>query len=208
MSHICIIEDDAAIAEIERDYLEINGFTVSIATDGVSGLNLTQTESFDLILLDLMLPQLDGFTLCRKLRERLDIPILMVTAKKEDIDKIRGLGLGADDYIVKPFSPGELVARVQAHIATYKRLKTPQETQQEITVGAIRICPKSHRVFVREQEVSLKNKEYELLVTSPVPVQSQHAVVVRRTIHMDKRTLFLPDQLFSKVSLHFPLLLF
>ena len=152
MSHICIIEDDTAIAEIERDYLEINGFTVSIATDGVSGLNLAQTESFDLILLDLMLPQLDGFTLCRKLRERLDIPILMVTAKKEDIDKIRGLGLGADDYIVKPFSPGELVARVQAHIATYKRLKTPQETQQEITVGAIRICPKSHRVFVREQQ--------------------------------------------------------
>ena len=97
MSHICIIEDDAAIAEIERDYLEINGFTVSIATDGVSGLNLAQTESFDLILLDLMLPQLDGFTLCRKLRERLDIPILMVTAKKEDIDKIRGLGLGAEN---------------------------------------------------------------------------------------------------------------
>ena len=144
MSHICIIEDDAAIAEIERDYLEINGFTVSIATDGVSGLNLAQTESFDLILLDLMLPQLDGFTLCRKLRERLDIPILMVTAKKEDIDKIRGLGLGADDYIVKPFSPGE--------------------TQQEIAGGAIRICPKSHRVVVREQEVSLKNKEYELLL--------------------------------------------
>lgn len=111
MSHICIIEDDTAIAEIERDYLEINGFTVSIATDSVSGLNLAQTESFDLILLDLMLPQLDGFTLCRKLRERLDIPILMVTAKKEDIDKIRGLGLGADDYIVKPFSPGELVAQ-------------------------------------------------------------------------------------------------
>ena len=162
MSHICIIEDDAAIAEIERDYLEINGFTVSIATDGVSGLNLTQKESFDLILLDLMLPQLDGFTLCRKLRERLDIPILMVTAKKEDIDKIRGLGLGADDYIVKPFSPSELVARVQAHIATYKRLKAPQEIQQDITVGAIRICPKSHRVFVQEQEINLKNKEYEL----------------------------------------------
>ena len=160
MSHICIIEDDAAIAEIERDYLEINGFTVSIATDGVSGLNLTQKESFDLILL----PQLDGFTLCRKLRERLDIPILMVTAKKEDIDKIRGLGLGADDYIVKPFSPSELVARVQAHIATYKRLKAPQEIQQDITVGAIRICPKSHRVFVQEQEINLKNKEYELLL--------------------------------------------
>lgn len=158
MSHICIIEDDAAIAEIERDYLEINGFTVSIATDGVSGLNLTQKESFDLILLDLMLPQLDGFTLCRKLRERLDIPILMVTAKKEDIDKIRGLGLGADDYIVKPFSPSELVARVQAHIATYKRLKAPQEIQQDITVGAIRICPKSHRVFVRTGDQSEKQR--------------------------------------------------
>ncbi|MFR6496975.1 MAG: response regulator, partial [Ruminococcus sp.] len=102
--------------------------------------------------------QLDGFTLCRKLRERLDIPILMVTAKKEDIDKIRGLGLGADDYIVKPFSPSELVARVQAHIATYKRLKAPQEVQQDITVGAIRICPKSHRVFVQEQEINLKTK--------------------------------------------------
>ena len=164
MSHICIIEDDAAIAEIERDYLEINGFTVSIATDGVSGLNLTKEEKFDLILLDLMLPQLDGFTLCRKLRERLDIPILMVTAKKEDIDKIRGLGLGADDYIVKPFSPGELVARVQAHIATYKRLKAPQEVQEDIVAGTLRICPKSHRVFVREREIVLKNKEYELLL--------------------------------------------
>ena len=135
MSHICIIEDDAAIAEIERDYLEINGFTVSIATDGVSGLNLTQKESFDLILLDLMLPQLDGFTLCRKLRERLDIPILMVTAKKEDIDKIRGLGLGADDYIVKPFSPSELVARVQAHIATYKRLKGRNPDLSQVPPG-------------------------------------------------------------------------
>lgn len=125
MSHICIIEDDAAIAEIERDYLEINGFTVSIATDGVSGLNLTQKESFDLILLDLMLPQLDGFTLCRKLRERLDIPILMVTAKKEDIDKIRGLGLGADDYIVKPFSPSELGGK---SAGTHCHLQTAEST--------------------------------------------------------------------------------
>ena len=122
MNHICIIEDDEAIADIERDYLEINGFTVSVAYDGIAGLELAQKEKFDLILLDIMLPKLDGFALCRKLREKLDIPILMVTAKKEDIDKIRGLGLGADDYIVKPFSPGELVARVQAHIATYKRL--------------------------------------------------------------------------------------
>ena len=112
MSKILIIEDDIAIAEIERDYLEINGFEVKIETDGVSGMNTALKGGFQLILLDLMLPQIDGFTVCRSLREHLDIPILMVTAKKEDIDKIRGLGLGADDYIVKPFSPRELVARV------------------------------------------------------------------------------------------------
>lgn len=118
MNKIMIIEDDIAIAEIERDYLEINGFEVIIETDGVSGLNTALKGGFQLVLLDLMLPKIDGFTVCQSLRERLDIPILMVTAKKEDIDKIRGLGLGADDYIVKPFSPSELVARVQAHIAT------------------------------------------------------------------------------------------
>ena len=113
MSKILIIEDDIAIAEIERDYLEINGFEVKIETDGVNGMNTALKGGFQLVLLDLMLPEIDGFTVCRSLREHLDIPILMVTAKKEDIDKIRGLGLGADDYIVKPFSPGELVARVQ-----------------------------------------------------------------------------------------------
>lgn len=165
MHKILIIEDDLSIAEIERDYLEIHGFSVQIETDGISGLNAALNGEFQLILLDLMLPQMDGFTICRKLREKLDIPILMVTAKKEDIDKIRGLGIGADDYIVKPFSPSELVARVQAHIATYYRLKgESQEHQQEITVGAIRINPKSHRVFVKDKEISLKNKEYELLL--------------------------------------------
>ena len=153
MSKILIIEDDNAIAEIERDYLEINGFEVTIETDGVSGMNTALKGGFQLILLDLMLPKIDGFTVCRRLREQLDIPILMVTAKKEDIDKIRGLGIGADDYIVNPFSPGELVARVQAHIAAYNRLKGgKQEIQPEITVGAVRINPKSHRVFVKDKE--------------------------------------------------------
>lgn len=128
-----------------------------------------------------MLPKIDGFTVCRSLREYLDIPILMVTAKKEDIDKIRGLGLGADDYIVKPFSPGELVARVQAHIATYNRLKDGiREIQLEITVGAIRINPKSHRVFVKEKEISLKNKEYELLLF----------LVTNADMVFDKETLY------------------
>ena len=181
MSKILIIEDDIAIAEIERDYLEINGFEVKIETDGVSGMNTALKGGFQLVLLDLMLPEIDGFTVCRSLREHLDIPILMVTAKKEDIDKIRGLGLGADDYIVKPFSPGELVARVQAHIATYNRLKgVIQEIQPEITVGAIRINPKSHRVFVKEREISLKNKEYELLLF----------LVTNADMVFDKETLY------------------
>ena len=181
MSKILIIEDDIAIAEIERDYLEINGFEVKIETDGVSGMNTALKGGFQLVLLDLMLPEIDGFTVCRSLREHLDIPILMVTAKKEDIDKIRGLGLGADDYIVKPFSPGELVARVQAHIATYNRLKGGiQEIQPEITVGAIRINPKSHRVFVKEREFSLKNKEYELLLF----------LVTNADMVFDKETLY------------------
>lgn len=181
MSKILIIEDDIAIAEIERDYLEINGFEVKIETDGVSGMNTALKGGFQLVLLDLMLPQIDGFTVCRSLREHLDIPILMVTAKKEDIDKIRGLGLGADDYIVKPFSPSELVARVQAHIATYNRLKgSIQEIQPEITIGAIRINPKSHRVFVKEKEISLKNKEYELLLF----------LVTNADIVFDKETLY------------------
>ena len=174
-------KDDIAIAEIERDYLEINGFEVKIETDGVSGMNTALKGGFQLVLLDLMLPEIDGFTVCRSLREHLDIPILMVTAKKEDIDKIRGLGLGADDYIVKPFSPGELVARVQAHIATYNRLKGGiQEIQPEITVGAIRINPKSHRVFVKEREISLKNKEYELLLF----------LVTNANMVFDKETLY------------------
>ena len=181
MSKILIIEDDIAIAEIERDYLEINGFEVKIETDGVNGMNTALKGGFQLVLLDLMLPEIDGFTVCRSLREHLDIPILMVTAKKEDIDKIRGLGLGADDYIVKPFSPGELVARVQAHIATYNRLKGGiQEIQPEITVGAIRINPKSHRVFVKEKEISLKNKEYELLLF----------LVTNADMVFDKETLY------------------
>lgn len=181
MSKILIIEDDNAIAEIERDYLEINGFEVSIETDGVSGMNTALKGGFQLILLDLMLPKIDGFTVCRRLREQLDIPILMVTAKKEDIDKIRGLGIGADDYIVKPFSPGELVARVQAHIAAYNRLKGgTQEIQPEITVGAVKINPKSHRVFVKDKEISLKNKEYELLLF----------MVTNADMVFDKETLY------------------
>ncbi|MDD7740063.1 MAG: response regulator transcription factor [Fusicatenibacter sp.] len=164
MEKILIIEDDAAIASIERDYLEIDHFEVEIASDGMSGLERGLSGEFDLILLDLMLPGMDGFSVCRKLREKLDIPILMVTARREDIDKIRGLGLGADDYIEKPFSPGVLVARIKANLAQYQRLSGTRKNSSEITIGNIRINTATHRVYVNNQEVELKNKEYELLL--------------------------------------------
>lgn len=164
MDKILIIEDDEAIAAIERDYLEIDGFQVEIAPDGVTGLNRGLGGEFDLILLDLMLPGMDGFSVCRKLREKLNIPILMVTARQEDIDKIRGLGLGADDYIEKPFSPGVLVARVKANLAQYRRLSAHKKMPSEITLGGIRLNTGTHRVFADGTEVELKNREYELLL--------------------------------------------
>lgn len=164
MAKILIIEDDAAIAAIERDYLEIENFEVEIASDGTAGIARGLSSEFDLILLDLMLPGMDGFTICRKLREKIDIPILMVTARQEDIDKIRGLGMGADDYIEKPFSPAVLVARVKANIAQYERLSGTGKTPSEITLGTIRLNTGTHRVFVDGREADLKNKEYELLL--------------------------------------------
>ncbi|MDR2749273.1 MAG: response regulator transcription factor, partial [Clostridiales bacterium] len=170
MKKILIIEDDLAIAEIERDFLEISGFASTIETDGLKGQILAQSGDYDLILLDVMLPGKDGYAICREIRERVDIPILMVTARTEDIDKVRGLGLGADDYISKPFSPSELVARVKSHIARYERLISAKPKQvdksekKELQAGLLRINPMARRVYVNNQEVELKNKEYELLL--------------------------------------------
>lgn len=164
MARILIIEDDESIAAIERDYMEINGFEADIAEDGNTGLTKGCTGSYDLILLDLMLPVIDGFEVCRKLREKINIPILMVTARREDIDKIRGLGLGADDYIEKPFSPGVLVARVKANLSQYQRLTGKRPAPSEIILGDVRVNTGTHRVFVENREIELKNKEYELLL--------------------------------------------
>ena len=164
MQRVLIIEDDGDIAAIERDYLELNSFQVETAADGITGLDRGLHGAFDLILLDLMLPGMDGFSLCRRLREETDIPILMVTARREDIDKIRGLGLGADDYIEKPFSPSVLVARVRAHLARYERLTGGQKkANPELRAGNLRLNTVTRRVFVNDQEVELKNREYELL---------------------------------------------
>ena len=164
MNRILIIEDDAEIAEIERDYLSLDGFEADIAPDGLTGLEKAQTGNYDLVLLDLMLPGLDGFSVCRKLRETMDIPILMVTARTQDVDKIRGLGFGADDYIEKPFSPAVLVARVKAHLAQYRRLKPQRREETILTAGALRIDIGSHSALVDGKPLSLTNKEYELLL--------------------------------------------
>lgn len=165
MEKILIVEDDSDIAAIERDFLLVAGFEVDICLDGYEGLKAGLSGKYDLILLDIMLPGINGFDICRKLRDSIDIPILMITAKLDDIDKIRGLGLGADDYIEKPFSPGVMVARVKSNLAQYKRLKKSGEKKDRLIVyGDITANPLTHRVFVRGKEVELKNKEYELLL--------------------------------------------
>ena len=163
---ILIIEDEKNIAELERDYLEANGYEAQIVFDGNVGVTQVQNGNFDLVLLDLMLPGIDGFEVCREIRKISDIPVLLISAKREDIDKIRGLGIGADDYITKPFSPSELVARVGAHLSRYERLtaKSTPEESNEIAVGALHIDRNARRVYVGGEEVSLTNKEFDLLI--------------------------------------------
>lgn len=166
MEKILIVEDDELIAELERDYLEASGYEVVLAFDGEAGLREFQ-KGCDAAVLDIMLPKKNGFELCREIRKTSDIPILLVTTKKEDIDKIRGLGLGADDYVVKPFSPAELVARVKAHIGIHARLgQREQGSRQEecLAFGDLKIYPKAYRVFLKDKEIALANREFELLL--------------------------------------------
>lgn len=161
---ILIIEDEVSIAELEKDYLELSGFNVSIETAGDKGLAVALAEDIDLIILDLMLPGMDGFEVCKRIREKKDIPVLMVSAKKEDIDKIRGLGLGADDYITKPFSPSELVARVKAHMARYERLVGSNVHKNEvIEIRGIKIDKTARRVYINGEEKAFTTKEFDLL---------------------------------------------
>lgn len=164
MQKILIIEDDMDIAELERDYLEANGFSVEIVGDGALGEKRALEADVDLILLDIMLPGMDGFQVCRKVREARNIPILLVSARQEDVDKIRGLGLGADDYIVKPFSPSELVARVKAHLQRYLQLTGKKDGPHVLQRGALTIDRDGHRVFLDGREVPMPNKEFALLL--------------------------------------------
>ena len=159
---ILIIEDDSDIAAIEKDYLEISGYEVEISKNGADGMSQALSSNFDLIILDVMLPGMDGFEVCKNIRDKIDIPIMMLTARKSDIDKIKGLGFGADDYIEKPFSPSVLVARVKSQLAQYERLKGTADTNK-IMLGNITLESDTHRVFVNEKEIVLPNKEFQLL---------------------------------------------
>jgi DNA-binding response OmpR family regulator len=164
MSKILIVEDEEAIADLEKDYLELSGFEVEIANRGDVGLKRALSESFDLIILDLMLPGVDGFEICKRVRETQNIPIIMVSAKKEDIDKIHGLGLGADDYMTKPFSPSELVARVKAHMERYHRLIGSSAVKNDmIEIRGIKIDKTARRVWINGEETSFTTKEFDLL---------------------------------------------
>lgn len=164
MSRLLIIEDEEAIAELEKDYLELSGFDVEIENDGRQGLARALDENFDLFILDLMLPGVDGFEICKQIRRKKNTPILMVSAKKDDIDKIRGLGLGADDYITKPFSPSELVARVKAHLARYERLIGSSIPENDIIeVRNLKIDKTARRVYVGGMEKQFTTKEFDLL---------------------------------------------
>ena len=164
MSRILIIEDEVAIADLEKDYLELSGFEVEIENDGTTGLARALAEEFDLFILDLMLPGTDGFEICKQIREKKNTPILMVSAKKDDIDKIRGLGLGADDYVTKPFSPSELVARVKAHLARYERLIGSNLVENDIVeIRGIKIDKTARRIWVNGEEKAFTTKEFDLL---------------------------------------------
>ena len=184
MSKILIVEDEEAIADLEKDYLELSGFDVEIENDGTSGMERALNEDFDMFILDLMLPGTDGFEICRKIREKKNTPVLMVSAKKDDIDKIRGLGLGADDYITQPFSPSELVARVKAHLARYERLiGSTAQKNDIIEIRGIRIDKTARRVWVNEEEKQFTTKEFDLLTF----------------LAENPNHVFTKDELFSKI---------
>mgnify|MGYP000024327965 FL=1 len=184
MSKILIVEDEESIADLEKDYLELSGFDVEIENDGTSGMERALNEDFDMFILDLMLPGTDGFEICRKIREKKNTPVLMVSAKKDDIDKIRGLGLGADDYITKPFSPSELVARVKAHLARYERLiGSTAQKNDIIEIRGIRIDKTARRVWVNEEEKQFTTKEFDLLTF----------------LAENPNHVFTKDELFSKI---------
>lgn len=164
MKNILIIEDDLNIAELERDYLKLNGYKAEIVRDGLQGMNKAVTGMYDIIIVDLMLPNKSGFDIIKEIRKKLEIPVIVVSARSEDIDKIRGLDYGADDYLTKPFSPAELVARIKSHLKRYERLKGNSMSMEILVHRGLEINTAAHKVFVNDREVQMTSKEYELLL--------------------------------------------
>lgn len=168
MKKILIIEDDQSISELQKDYLEVAGFEVEVCSNGLEGLEVLRQKNYDLLILDIMLPGMDGLEILRKIKDEKDIPVLLVSAKKEEIDKIKGLSLGADDYITKPFSPGEMVARVKANIVNYERLRLKfrddLKGSNNLIIRGLKVEKDARRVFIQEQEVNLAQKEFDLLM--------------------------------------------
>ena len=182
MSKILIIEDEEAIADLERDYLELSGFTVEVANDGDTGLQKALNEDYDLLILDLMLPGTDGFDICRQVRDVKNTPIVMVSAKKDDIDKIRGLGLGADDYMTKPFGMMELIARVKALLRRTKE-SGKNDNVNTLNIGCLSVIPSKYSVKVGGEKVVLTLKEFDLLCL----------------LLQNKGTVFTRDKLLNKI---------
>lgn len=181
---VLIVEDDENILQLEKDYLEASNFVVDTATNGIEGLNKATDNQYDLLLLDVMLPGVDGLVICSEIRKTSNVPILFASAKGDDMDKIRGLGLGADDYIVKPFSPGELVARVIAHIKRYERLTASNEEISDIiNIGNLKIDKRARQLFINGEEIMLTNKEFDLVAT----------------LAEKPNTVFNKDELFNKI---------
>ena len=182
MSKILIVEDEVAIAELEKDYLELSGFDVVMQHTGDAGLKAALNEDFNLIILDLMLPNVDGFEICKKVREKKNTPIIMVSAKKEDIDKIRGLGLGADDYMTKPFGMMELIARVKALLRRTKE-SGKNDNVNTLNIGCLSVIPSKYSVKVGGEKVVLTLKEFDLLCL----------------LLQNKGTVFTRDKLLNKI---------
>ncbi|KOS25301.1 transcriptional regulator [Bacillus anthracis] len=183
MKRILLIEDEVSIAELQRDYLEINDFQVDVEHSGDTGLEMALQNDYDLIILDIMMPKMDGFEVCKQIREKKDMPIIILTAKAEDLDKVLGFGIGADDYITKPFSPIELVARVKAHISRYERLLGNVSKQRDtLYIHGISIDQRARKVFINNEEIAFTTKEFDLLtffVTNPNQVLNKEQLFER-----------------------------
>lgn len=161
--HILVVEDEPSLAEVVSLYLKRAGFQVQVATDGKKAMSILEKQIPDFVIMDIMLPEVDGLSLTRWLRDRSDVPIIMVTARREEVDRIAGLEMGADDYVVKPFSPQELVSRVRAVLRRIGRDQDGTESERALSFDSIQIDPRTRVVMVKESQIELTAKEFDMM---------------------------------------------